>query len=459
MSDAGSDAAKGLSDDEVGGTVVPVESGSGETPRDTVEENGLDDDEDDLFGDGGDADEEPAVEQRKLDDEELDSGDDEGRDDRAPQAVEYEQEQQTLSFMETDLARHAIPEPSDGELYLLKVPQFLAFEPTAFNHKIFQPPTTDHHSKFAATEHFSAYDTAMSTIRWRRSPSNHAELQSNARVLRWSDGSLTLQFANDPTTQFDIDANALAPPQVNPKIPTPTSMKRSAKGDKESYTYLVAPYEEAQIMRVTNKFTTALNVVPAANLKDAALEKLQNDLAAAATRGRDEADQAISFVNVDEDPDLIRQREEATFKERQRQARAREKHAERQAERANRGAVGRGGLRTAGLSIGDLEDDEGAPRTKKPRAKTGLRRDWSDDEDYGRGAGRNREDDYDEEDDFIAASDEEPEIVEDDDDPDEGIMASPKRKSGGNDEDDDDEVVPSNRTKRRRVVDDDEDDE
>lgn len=364
-----------------------------------------------------------------------------------------------MSFMETDLARHAIPEPTDGELYLLKVPAFLSFEPTAFNHKTFQAPTTDHHSKLAASEHFSAYDTAMSTIRWRRSPSNHAELQSNARVLRWSDGSLTLQFANNPSTQFEIDANTLAPPQVNPKIPTPTSRKQSAKGNKESYTYLVAPYEEAQIMRVTNKFTTALSVVPAANLKDSALENLENALAAAANRGRDEANQAISFVKVDEDPDLIRQREEASFKEKQRQQRAREKHAERQAERANRGIGGHRGVRSAGLSIGDLEDDDGTPRAKKARAKSGLRRDWSDDEDYGRGPGRNREDDYDEEDDFIAASDEEPEIVEDDDDPDEGIAPSPKRRSGGHDDDDDEEVVPSNRTKRRRVVDDDEDDE
>lgn len=359
--------------------------------------------------------------------------------------------------METDVARHAIPEPSDGELYALKVPRFLAFEPTAFSHKTFQAPTTDHHSKFTASEHFSAYDTALSTIRWRRSPSNHAELQSNARILRWSDGSFTLQMANDPTTQFDIDANTLAPTQVNPSIPTPTSNKKSAKGDKESYTYLVAPYEEAQIMRVTNKFTAALNVVPAANLKDAAIEKLQNDLAAAASRGRDEADQAISFVNMNEDPDLIRQREEASFKEKQRQQRAREKHAERQAERANRGAGSRG-IRSAGLSIGDLEDDDDSPRTKKPPRKGGLRRDWSDDEDYGRGPGRNREDDYDEEDDFIAASDEEPEIVDDDDDPDEGIAPSPKRRAA-NDDDDDEEVVPSNRTKRRRVVDDDEDDE
>ncbi|OAK98980.1 hypothetical protein IQ06DRAFT_295291 [Phaeosphaeriaceae sp. SRC1lsM3a] len=453
MSDAGLDPT--LSDQEVDDVATPGEEA--EAPRDTVEENGLgeDEDEDDLFGDGGDDAEEPA--ERKLDDEDLDSGDDEGRADRvrAPEAFEEEAEQHTFAVMDADIARHAIPEPSDGELYLLKVPPFLSFEPTAFSHKTFQPPTTDHHSKLAASEHFSPYHTAMSTIRWRRSPSNIAELQSNARILRWSDGSLTLQIANDPNTQFDIDANTLAPVQVNPKIPTPTSSRGPVKSsaNAESYTYLVAPYEEANVMRVTNKLTTALSVVPASNMKDSALEKLQNDLAQIASRGRDDADQAISFVNVNEDPELQRQREEAQFKEKQRQARAREKHEARQAERAVR-TVGRSGGRSSGLNIDDLED--GASRPRKQRQKGDLRRGYSDDEDYGR-PGRNREDDYDEEDDFIAASDEEPEIVEDDDDPDEGIAPSPKRRGGG-DDDDDDEVVVS-RTKRRRVVDDDEDDE
>lgn len=60
MSDAGSDVAKGLSDEEIETAVAPADSDNGGTPRDTVEENGLDD-EDDLFGDGGDAEEEPAV--------------------------------------------------------------------------------------------------------------------------------------------------------------------------------------------------------------------------------------------------------------------------------------------------------------------------------------------------------------------------------------------------------------
>jgi RNA polymerase-associated protein LEO1 len=461
MSDAGHDPT--LSDEEVNGQATPVENADEGTPLNTVEENGLEDDEDDLFGDGdgdGDAGEDAPAEHRKLDDAELDSGDDEGRTDRvrAPEAVE-EVEQQTFAYMDADLARHAIPEPTDNELYLLKVPRFLSFEDKAFDHKTFQPPATDHHSKVAASEHFSAYNTAMTTVRWRRSPSNNAVLQSNARILRWSDGSLTLQLATDPTTQYDIDANTLAPPQVNPKIPTPTAVRDEKNGKtsskKESYTYLVAPYEEANVMRVTNKLTASLNVVPTSNTKDAALEKLQNDLAKVAAKGRDDADQAISFIDVNEDPELRRQREEASFKERQRQLRAREKHEERQRERANRTMGRSSGRASGGLDIDGLEDRATRKQTKQ---KSGLRRDWSDDEDYG-GPRRNREDDYDEEDDFIAASDEEPEVVSDDD-PDEGIAPSPKRARGGvaADDDDDDEVVVS-RTKRRRVVDDDDDDE
>lgn len=464
MSDAGHDPT--LSDDDANGHATPAENAEGGSPLNTVEDHGLDDD-DDLFGDGGDGDddgnaEDAQPEPRKLDDEELDSGDDEGRTDRArqPEALE-EVEQQTFAYMDADLVRHAVPEPTDNELYLLKVPRFLSFEDKAFDHKTFQPPTTDHHSKVGASEHFSAYHTAMTTIRWRRSPSNNAVLQSNARILRWSDGSLTLQLASDPTVQFDIDANTLAPPQINPKIPTPTAIREDKTGSKtsakkESYTYLVAPYEEANVMRVTNKLTASLNVVPAANTKDAALEKLQNDLAKVASKGRDDADQAISFINVDEDPELRRQREEATFKEKQRQLRAREKHEARQAERANR-SMGRSGGRSSGggLDIDGLEDR--APR--RQQKKSGIRRDWSDDEDYG-GPQRNHvEDDY-AEDDFIVNSDEEPEIVEDDDDPDDGIAPSPKRSRGGAvaSDDDDDEVVVS-RTKRRRVVDDDEDEE
>lgn len=55
MSDTALDPT--ISDDEVNDLATPGENEEVEAPRDTVEENGLDDDEDDLFGDGDDADE------------------------------------------------------------------------------------------------------------------------------------------------------------------------------------------------------------------------------------------------------------------------------------------------------------------------------------------------------------------------------------------------------------------
>lgn len=58
MSDAGQDPA--ISDNEVDDLATPAEIEEVDAPRDTVEENGLDEDEDDLFGDGGDDAEEPA---------------------------------------------------------------------------------------------------------------------------------------------------------------------------------------------------------------------------------------------------------------------------------------------------------------------------------------------------------------------------------------------------------------
>ena len=57
MSDAALDPT--LTDDEVDDIATPAENEEVEAPRDTVEDNGLDEDEDDLFGDGDGA-EEPA---------------------------------------------------------------------------------------------------------------------------------------------------------------------------------------------------------------------------------------------------------------------------------------------------------------------------------------------------------------------------------------------------------------
>lgn len=363
-------------------------------------------------------------------------------------------------------------------MYLMKVPRFLSIEPKEYSHTSFQPPNTDHHSRTGPSATFSAYNTALSTIRWRHSPSNPSEIQSNARILRWSDGSLTLQLASDPTQQFAIDGNPLAPAQKNPVLPTPTSIPRgSTKADHshDTYTYLAAPNEAVGLLRITHKITAGLSVLPSADTTDDALERLQTSLAAA-VRGKNlNGDGGIEFVKIEEDPELARKKAEVAEREKQRAAKRREAAEARERDRAGRvmGRAGLGRYSGGGLSASMLEDDElgaGGGRARKPAKARRQRRnsEYSDDEDFGRKRGNFGVDEYDEEDDFIAASDEE-EAVEsgsDEEDPDEGLgepkRASPKRerKAASPDEDDEDEDAPqAARSKRRRVVDDEDEDE
>lgn len=377
-------------------------------------------------------------------------------------------------------------------MYLLKVPAFMSIEAEPWQVTTFQPPKTDHHSRKPASATFSAFNTAMTTMRWRHSPSDHSLLQSNARINRWSDGTLTVQLASDPHIQYEVDGNPLAPPQRNPKIPTPISATGRKPGGRagqsmderydqknDAFTYLVAPVEAAEALRVTHKITAGLSIQQPDNAEDDAIERLQAALALAANATKVAG--ASGHLEVTEvDPEEQRRLAEQAERQAMRDKRKRENAQERERLRTDR-ALGRAGIssgRYGGLNVGMLEDDEmeggrGRPQAGKPRPKPRRRRnsEYSDDEDYGNKRFTNREDDYDQEDDFVARSDEE-ELVEDDDDPDDGIIEEPRERTPkrdrprsapgdngriGDDEDAEgeiDEDIPQVSSKRRRVVDD-----
>ncbi|QIX02261.1 hypothetical protein AMS68_007778 [Peltaster fructicola] len=422
--------------------------------------NGLDD----LFGDEEDAEDKPR---RSLDDEELDSGDDEDRDDRAGEnAEEVEMVAQERQVQDVEYPRLPEPDPTDGEMYLLKIPKFLSIDAHSFTAEDFKAPTADHHSK-TASSNFSAFNTALTT--------------SNARINRWSDGSLTIQFASQPTVQYEINGNALAPPQRDPVIPTPTSVPADSKAGKfdptkHAWTYLVAPMPSRGLTRVTNVLTTGLTVSPPADYIDEAIANLQSDLAAAAGPKRlNGSGAAVGRMETIEDPELAKKRAEQAEREKLRARKKQEAQLERERDRSNR-ALGRSGLssqRFGGLSAGALEDD-GLATTRgrtatKPKAARRRRAnsEYSSEEDYGRrGFKASKEDDYDEEDDFVAGSDEEEEVPDDEEDEDDGIIeegraarreATPKRGRDVDDEEDaegevDDAPAAGAERKRRRVV-------
>jgi RNA polymerase-associated protein LEO1 len=59
-----------------------------------------------------------------LDDEDLDSGDDEGRNDRVMDdgtaLDDVEKEEQQSRFIDTEMFKHPVPEPSDNEVCTLR---------------------------------------------------------------------------------------------------------------------------------------------------------------------------------------------------------------------------------------------------------------------------------------------------------------------------------------------------
>src|SRR2546429_4829081 len=95
-----------------------------------------------------------------------------------------------------------------AQLYLLNMPPFLGLQQKNFNQDTYKPPTEPHDGGETKGK-FSPFSVAASTIYWRRDAQDPNKLQSNSRIIRWSDGSLTLQIASSPKDQYRISTTAL----------------------------------------------------------------------------------------------------------------------------------------------------------------------------------------------------------------------------------------------------------
>ncbi|PKX94450.1 Paf1-complex subunit LEO1 [Aspergillus novofumigatus IBT 16806] len=376
------------------------------------------DDDADLFGsdgsEGGFGNEENR--QRTLDDDELDSGDDIDRYDRAGDRMDEDgvegDYQETVNIMDLSLGRAPEPVTSNGEVYTMPVPNFLSIETEEFDPETYVAPP---------------FTTAATSLCWRHDPNDESLLQSNARIIRWEDGSLTLQLASAPKEQYRISTKPLAPTNKTGEYDTKL----------DSHVYLGAAAETSSVFRLTSHLTHGLTVLPTTVETDDAVQRLQESLAAAARGSKKTADGSAPVIEVKEDPELAKRQAEMAEREKLKAARRRQQLAERELDRGRRvGFSHRSG--GAGLTVGGLEDDDGLlatrPRARKPRKPNRRGEIYTDDEeDYDR-RGRTREDEYDEDDGFLVGSDEEPEIVEDDED--EEILEDDEMDAEGEEEED-----------------------
>lgn len=335
------------------------------------------------------------------------------------------------------------------QVFTMRVPDFLSVETEEFNPETYVAPP---------------YSTAATSPCWREDADDEDYLQSNARIIRWEDGSVTLQLASAPLEQYRISTKPLAPlsktGQYNTKL--------------DSHVYLGAAVETASMFRLTSHVTHGLTVLPTTLETDDAVQRLKESLIAAKRGSRQTADGSAPVIDVKEDPELAVRRAELMEKEALKAERRRQQLADREAGRDRGRRTTTHHPMATGLSVGGLEDGDGMMTTRpgrKPGRRTNRRGEiYSDDEeDYGRG--RTREDEYDEDDGFLVGSDEDVE-EEGDDEEEEELVDEDMDAEGEADDEIEAPKAPSKpepeaprpgtppaRKKNRYVVDDDDEDE
>ncbi|KAF3931904.1 hypothetical protein ABW20_dc0100309 [Dactylellina cionopaga] len=388
-------------------------------------------DDDDLFGDHDMEDAEPSRKVRTLDDPELDSGDDLHANERRRHAYTAEddlsEEERDETSYEVDIGLHRLPQSSDDEVYILKIPQFISLAPQIFKPETFQAP------KLPPDAAITPYTFATTAVRWRRSPANPLKLESNSRIIQWSDGSYSLQIGSSKEGLYDLPTIPLTPPK-----------DREYNPSHDSFTFLAEPLANSRLVRFFAHATQSMGVVTASDsiITDDIKQMVAARYKATQKRRPDDGLKQMELSYKIEDPEKARREAEAAEKDAEKFRKKIEAQKNKDAEngaivfrRRNKREPG------GGLVGDDLEEDRGYEKKGKGRGGGG----------YGRAS---KEDEY-EADDFMVddpeSGEEEDDLIDDSEEEEQEYYESSRRKK--------DKKKKGKKKEKRRARDEDEDDD
>lgn len=192
--------------------------------------------------------------------------------------------QEIKRIMESTLINSAAPESTDNELYYVKMPNFLTIVQKPFNPDSYleelraeQEETMNH--QFDNNQRIRL--RVENTIRWRyvKNSDGTYSKQSNARFLRWSDGSLSLLLGSELFSAV-------------------------TKNNSLEHTYLSISHENQNLLMSRKRFTKNMAFLPI-DTRSSTHKKLTE----AIFRGNMKKCSIVEFVNV-EDPEKVKREAE-----------------------------------------------------------------------------------------------------------------------------------------------------
>lgn len=140
-------------------------------------------------------------------------------------------------------------QPSDGKVWHLKLPAYVNLDAQPYHPDYYRATLDDAEEELKGNAAKGKMIGVRNTVRWRwQGQGEDATRQSNARMLRWSDGSVSLQLGNE---MFDVA------PSYGASLKPDEKEKR---GNETTFVCVAAPNE--QVLVTESAVAGQLNLVP-----------------------------------------------------------------------------------------------------------------------------------------------------------------------------------------------------
>ncbi|PIL25081.1 hypothetical protein GSI_12970 [Ganoderma sinense ZZ0214-1] len=187
----------------------------------------------------------------------------------------------TFPSLEARTPTSPLPSPNPIQYWVIRMPNFIKLDSKPFHPETYIGPEQEeedpHHAESLREKSMSIKLKVENTVRWRWSKDEFGQdrKQSNSRIVRWSDGSLSLQLGKE---LFDISQSIDTSGSVSRQAlgsngallsQSQSSLSQSQSqgaisgvGHAQGLTYLVAQHKRAEILQCEAVITGYMSLRP-----------------------------------------------------------------------------------------------------------------------------------------------------------------------------------------------------
>ncbi|KAK7056231.1 Paf1 complex component [Paramarasmius palmivorus] len=245
-----------------------------ENSEDEQEEQPHDEEMNDLFGNEADGDVEEARENNTTRDNSEIISEEADAEAEQRRALEYGEDEEpadvAVEVKEADVSFPNLPVPtsSNGESWVIRMPNFVKVDSKPFHPDTYiGPEQEDEEAQPAETLREKSMIVKLNvenTVRWRwvKDQSGADKRESNSRIIRWSDGTLSLRLGKElfDITQ-SIDTAGGVPRNIGPTA-SQSQQTDNPLRKPQGLTYLVAQHKRSQVLQAEAVITGQMTLRP-----------------------------------------------------------------------------------------------------------------------------------------------------------------------------------------------------